>query len=134
MAQNMNRELRGYLDFAQAPRPDEGTLTEDRARLLRHGYFASVSYVDAQICRLLDELDRTGLASNTIVALWGDHGWKLGERNSWGKMTNYEVDTRVPLIVRAPARTGCTWAASSPDPRWRLFFPWSSPAGVWRCR
>lgn len=104
MAQNMNRELRGYLDFAQAPRPDEGTLTEDRARLLRHGYFASVSYVDAQICRLLDELDRTGLASNTIVVLWGDHGWKLGERNSWGKMTNYEVDTRVPLIVRAPGQ------------------------------
>ena len=104
MAQNMNRELRGYLDFAQAPRPDEGTVTEDQARLLRHGYFASVSYVDAQIGRLLDELDRTGLASNTIVVLWGDHGWKLGEHNSWGKMTNYEVDTRVPLIVRAPGQ------------------------------
>ena len=100
----MNRELRGYLDFAQAPRPDEGTVTEDQARLLRHGYFASVSYVDAQIGRLLDELDRTGLASNTIVVLWGDHGWKLGEHNSWGKMTNYEVDTRVPLIVRAPGQ------------------------------
>ncbi len=102
MAHNMNRELRGYRDFAGAPRPDQGTLKEEEARLLRHGYLASVSYVDAQIGRLLGELERLGLASNTIVVLWGDHGWKLGEHNGWGKMTNYEVDTRVPLMVRAP--------------------------------
>ena len=102
MAHNMNRELRGYRDFAAQPRPDQGTLSEDRARLLRHGYFASVSYVDAQIGRLLSALEQSGLARNTIVVLWGDHGWKLGEHNAWGKMTNYEVDTRVPLIIRAP--------------------------------
>ena len=102
MAHNMNRELRGYRDFAGQPRPDQGTLSEARTRLLRHGYFASVSYIDAQIGRLLDELDRSGLARNTIVVLWGDHGWKLGEHNAWGKMTNYEVDTRVPLMIRAP--------------------------------
>lgn len=104
MAGNMNRELRGYRDFADAPRPDQGTLTEAQARQLRHGYLASVSYVDAQIGRLLDALERLGLADNTIVVLWGDHGWKLGEHNGWGKMTNYEVDTRVPLIVRAPGQ------------------------------
>jgi iduronate 2-sulfatase len=102
MAANMNRELRGYRDFANAPTPHQGTLSESDARRLRHGYFASVSYVDAQIGRLLVELDRMGLADNTIVVLWGDHGWKLGDHNSWGKMTNYEIDTRAPLIIRAP--------------------------------
>ena len=102
MAGNTNRELRGYRDFNSAPRPDQGSISEADARRLRHGYFASVSYVDAQIGRLLDELDRQDLSRNTIVVLWGDHGWKLGDHNSWGKMTNYEVDTRAPLIVRAP--------------------------------
>lgn len=103
MAVNTIRELRGYADFKQAPTPDKGRLTEAQARLLRHGYFASVSYVDAQIGRLLDELEKLGLRDKTIVVLWGDHGWKLGEHNSWCKMTNYEIDTRVPLIVSAPS-------------------------------
>ncbi len=51
-------------------------------------------------------LKRLGLRDNTIVVLWGDHGWKLGEHNSWCKMTNFEIDTRVPLIVKAPGKTG----------------------------
>ena len=102
MASNINRELRGYVDFTKAPRPDQGPVSEAEARLLRHGYFASVSYVDAQIGRLLGGLERLGLARNTIVVVWGDHGWKLGEHAGWGKMTNYEIDTRIPLIVRAP--------------------------------
>lgn len=106
MAANMNRELRGYRDFTDAPKPHEGSLTEAQARLLRHGYFASVSYVDAQIGRLLDELRRLQIEDNTIVVLWGDHGWKLGDHNAWGKMTNYEIDTRVPLIIRAPGSRG----------------------------
>jgi arylsulfatase A-like enzyme len=106
MAHNRNRELRGYRDFSAAPLPSEGPVSEAEARLLRHGYFASVSYVDAQIGRLLDELDRLGIRDNTIVVLWGDHGWKLGDHNSWGKMTNYEIDTRVPLLIRAPGLGG----------------------------
>lgn len=81
MGHNMNRELRGYRDFAGAPRPDQGTVTEAQARLLRHGYLASVSYVDAQVGRLLAALDRMGLAENTIVVLWGDQG------RSWAKTT-----------------------------------------------
>lgn len=104
MALNTLRELRGYTDFRGAPRPDQGSLTEEQARLLRHGYLASVSYIDAQVGRLLDELDRLGLRGNTIVVLWGDHGWKLGEHGSWCKMTNYEIDTRVPLILSAPGK------------------------------
>jgi iduronate 2-sulfatase len=104
MANNMNRELRGYQDFLNAPKPHEGSLTEAQSRLLRHGYLASVSYVDAQVGRLLDALDQNGLRDNTIVVLWGDHGWKLGEHNGWGKMTNYEIDARVPLLLRAPGK------------------------------
>ena len=103
MAINTMRELRGgYHDFHDAPRPDQGRLTRSQSRHLKHGYYASVSYIDAQIGRLLDELKRLDLWDNTIIVLWGDHGWKLGEHNSWCKMTNYEIDVRVPLILRLP--------------------------------
>jgi iduronate 2-sulfatase len=102
MAINNMRELRGYTDFSSLVHPYESTLTEAEQRRLKHGYLASVSYIDAQVGRLLEQLEELGLAENTIVVLWGDHGWKLGEHRSWGKMTNYEIDTRVPLLVRAP--------------------------------
>ncbi len=103
MAINTMRELIvSYHDFHDAPRPDQGSLTEAQARRLKHGYYASVSYVDAQIGRLLDRLKELGLWENTIVVLWGDHGWKLGEHNSWCKMTNFEIDAHVPLIMRLP--------------------------------
>jgi iduronate 2-sulfatase len=82
--------------------PKNGPIPDDLARHLIHGYRACVSYIDAQVGRLLDEVDRLGLADNTIVILWGDHGWHLGEHALWGKATNYEVATRVPLILRAP--------------------------------
>lgn len=102
MAVNTAREIRGYVDFRDMPLPHEGSFPEDKARLLRHGYLASVSYIDAQIGKLLSALDAAGLRDDTIVILWGDHGWKLGEHNSWCKMTNFEVDTRVPLMIRVP--------------------------------
>lgn len=105
MAINNLRELRGYTDFGDLVHPTEGSLGEERARQLRHGYFASVSYVDAQIGKLLNALKDLGLDDNTIIILWGDHGWKLGEHNSWCKMTNLEIDARVPLILKAPGRT-----------------------------
>lgn len=94
-----DQELRSYDDFRDLPLPSKGKLSEERQRELIHGYYASISYVDAQIGRLLDELDRLGLSENTMVVLWGDHGWKLGEHNSWCKQSNYEIDTRVPLII-----------------------------------
>jgi arylsulfatase A-like enzyme len=106
MAVNTAREIRGYTDFKQMPQPHEGSLNEEQARLLRHGYLSSVSYIDAQIGRLLLAVREFDLDDNTIVVLWGDHGWKLGEHNSWCKMTNFEIDTRVPLIVRAPGAGG----------------------------
>lgn len=92
-------ELRGYSDCHDLPLPSDEPWDENRQREIKHGYYASVSYVDAQIGRLINELERLGLAENTIIVLWGDHGWKLGEHNGWCKQTNYEIDTRVPLII-----------------------------------
>ena len=104
MAVNTNRELRGYADFANAKDAVDGTLDPADVRRLTHGYYASISYIDAQVGRLLDQLDSLGLTRNTIVVLWGDNGFKLGEHNSWAKMTNYTIDTHVPLIIRAPGQ------------------------------
>lgn len=72
------------------------------AKELRHGYAASVSYVDAQIGRLLDSLESLGLADNTIVVVWSDHGFSLGEHGTWGKHSLYEEALRAPLIIRYP--------------------------------
>ena len=90
-------ELRAYRGI-----PKNGPVPDDLARTLKHGYYASVSYMDAQVGKVLDELDRLGLRENTIVVLWGDHGWKLGEHAAWCKHSNVELDTHVPLIVAAP--------------------------------
>ena len=101
-AMNTMYELRDYCDFAETPTPSQGALSVDRQRRLKHGYYASVSFVDVQVGRLLAELKALELADDTIVILWGDHGWKLGEHRSWCKQTNYEIDTRVPLIIDSP--------------------------------
>ncbi len=71
-------------------------------RSMRHGYYACVSYIDAQIGRVLKTLDQLGLRENTIVILWGDHGWHLGEHNFWGKHNVMHLSTRSPLIISAP--------------------------------
>jgi arylsulfatase A-like enzyme len=92
-------ELRGYSDCSDLPYPFDTPWDIERQKEIKHGYYASVSYVDTQIGRLLDALEELGLSENTIVVLWGDHGWKLGEHNGWGKQTTYEIDTRVPLII-----------------------------------
>ncbi len=88
---------RTYTDF-----PDKGDPSEELTRELTRGYAACVSYLDAQIGRVLDELDRLGLREKTIIVLWGDHGWHLGENHIWGKATNFELSTRAPLIVVDP--------------------------------
>ncbi|QDT12657.1 sulfatase-like hydrolase/transferase [Planctomycetes bacterium K23_9] len=102
-APHNNSELSHYVDLIDMPKPSSKTsLSAQKMRHLVHGYYACVSYIDAQIGRLLDALDKEGLADDTIVVLWSDHGWKLGEHRGWGKMTNYEIDARVPLIVASP--------------------------------
>jgi len=77
-------------------------VTPNEERKLRHAYFAAVSYVDAQIGKVLKELKDLGLDKNTIVVVWGDHGWHLGDLGIWGKHTPYEIALRSPLIVRVP--------------------------------
>jgi iduronate 2-sulfatase len=78
-------------------------LREERTqRELIQAYYACVSYMDAQLGRVLDELDRLGLAPNTLIVLWGDHGWHLGDHGYWTKHTNYEQANRIPLLIVAP--------------------------------
>jgi iduronate 2-sulfatase len=89
-------EMTVYEGVPKFPIPD------DYARQLKHGYYAAVSYMDAQFGKVMDELDRLGLRDNTIVVLWGDHGWKLGEHLAWCKHSNVENDTNAPLIISAP--------------------------------
>jgi iduronate 2-sulfatase len=90
-------ELRQYRDM-----PETGPLTEVQERTLIHGYYAATSFMDAQLGRVLDALDQNDLAKNTIVVLWGDHGWHLGDHGMWCKHTNYEQAARIPLLVAAP--------------------------------
>lgn len=79
--------------------------TEEFHRMMLHGYLASVSYVDELLGGVLDELARLGLAENTIVVVWSDHGWHLGEHGFWGKHNTLHRALRVPLLVSVPGRT-----------------------------
>jgi arylsulfatase A-like enzyme len=91
-------ELRAYTGI-----PKAGPCSEKLTRQLIRGYCACVTYTDAMIGRVLDELDRLKLRQNTVIVLWGDHGWKLGEYGCWCKHTNVELDTRAPLIFSGPS-------------------------------
>ncbi len=79
-----------------------GRPTATDALALRHGYFANTSYMDAQVGNVIDELDRLGLRENTIIILWSDHGFHLGEHSLWAKTSNFELDARVPVIIVTP--------------------------------
>ncbi len=91
-------EMRGQYTGFSVP----GIVTEEEGRNLRHAYRACVSYADAQIGRVLSELDRLGLREKTVVVVWGDHGWHLGEQGVWGKHTLHEAALRSPLLIRTP--------------------------------
>jgi len=82
--------------------PKIGPLDEELSRTLKHAYLASVSYVDAQLGLMVDALEEAGVRDNTIIVVWGDHGWHLGDMGVWGKATNYEIATRVPLMIYSP--------------------------------
>jgi arylsulfatase A-like enzyme len=90
-------ELRAYAGI-----PPQGPVDRETARHLIHGYYACVSFIDAQLGRLLAILDETGLAENTIIVLWGDHGWQLGEHGMWNKHSCFETSMHAPLFVAAP--------------------------------
>ena len=101
-------ELRAFMNV-----PKSGPIPEQLAQKLVHGYYAATSYSDAQIGRIMNELDRLGLRDKTIVVLFGDHGWKLGEYNSWAKQTNLELDTRAPLIISVPGSSQVNKASNA---------------------
>lgn len=102
MSMNSMYELRGYDGFKKLKHPSVNVMDEDTARILKHGYYASVSYVDAQMGKVIQHLKDLGIYDNTIIIVWGDHGWKLGEHNGWCKQTNYNIDIHVPMMVYAP--------------------------------
>lgn len=79
-----------------------GTCNATQTRVFRRGYYAAVAYTDYNIGKVLDELDLLGLTENTAVLFFGDHGYHLGEHDTWAKMTNFEVALRIPMIIRAP--------------------------------
>lgn len=93
-------EPRVYIDV-----PEEGPLPESKQREMIRAYFACASYIDALVGKIVAELERLGLRDNTIICLWGDHGWHLGENSVWGKMTNFEMSTHSPLIISAPLQS-----------------------------
>ena len=92
-------EIRRYTD-----QPQRGPIPKSNQRQMKHGYAACISYVDAQVGKVLDALKEAGLHEDTIVVLWSDHGYHLGEKELWGKTTNFELDTRVALTIRAPGQ------------------------------
>lgn len=100
--QNAPNELKGSGEFRSYHLGDFDENSEEFHRMMRHGYMASTSYADKLVGDVLAELDRLGLADNTIIVLWGDHGWHLGEHNFWGKHNTMHLATRVPLIVKMP--------------------------------
>ncbi len=106
IAYHRSGELRNYTDIpAYATYNEDGNyvkIKEEKQKELVHGYYAAVSYTDAQVGILLNTLESLGTLNNTIIVLWGDHGWHLGDHDLWEKHTNFEQATRSPLIIAAP--------------------------------
>ena len=94
-------ELKNYSDI-KANLDEDGRVIESKQRELIHGYYASVSYVDAQIGLVIDYLKESGLYDSTLIVLIGDHGWHLGDHGLWNKHSNFEQATRTPMIVKNP--------------------------------
>ena len=102
--QHAPEALKGSKEYTGYHLADYTVNSDEWHRMMRHGYYASVSYVDQLIGNVLAELTRLDLADNTIVVLWGDHGWHLGEHDFWGKHNTMHLSLRVPLIIRVPGK------------------------------
>lgn len=100
IAMHSSREIKGY-----GGTPKDREFTEQEIRHFRHGYYAAISFMDAQIGEILDALDESGQADDTIIVFTSDHGFHIGEQTLWGKTSNFELDARVPLIIADPSRT-----------------------------
>ncbi|NNE91647.1 MAG: sulfatase, partial [Verrucomicrobiales bacterium] len=99
IAMHISREIRGY-----GHTPKERDFTEEEIRHYRHGYYAAIAFLDAQLGEILDALEESGKAEETIVVFTSDHGFHIGEHSLWGKTSNFELDARVPLIISAPGK------------------------------
>jgi len=97
-------ELNGY-QLGEEKGSLNSTVSDAYARKVRHAYFACVSYIDAQVGKLTNELERLGLAENTIIVIWGDHGWHLGDHMTWGKHTIFERSLNSAFLIKAPGKT-----------------------------
>lgn len=99
IAMHASREIKGYGEV-----PRDRAFTEKEIRHFRHGYYASISFMDAQIGEILDALEESSLAENTLIVFTSDHGFHIGEQTLWGKTSNFELDARVPLIIADPGQ------------------------------
>lgn len=108
LPENVNQaSLHGSGEFNQYALGEEKAgldhnLSDAYSRKLKHGYYASISYIDAQVGKLMAELEKQGLAENTIVVVWGDHGWHLGDQRVWGKHTIFEWGVRSAFMIKLP--------------------------------
>lgn len=100
-----------YSDFGRYEDEDFPVLSEAKQRECIHAYWACVSFMDAQVGRVLDALEANGMADDTAIILWGDNGWHLGEHKLWSKITNFDESTRVPLLCAVPGKAGGVYAA-----------------------
>lgn len=100
-------ELRDYKDIGRkyGAGQENMTLPDDKVKELRRAYYAALSYTDSLVGEVVAALDKLGLADNTIISFWGDHGWQLGEHSEWCKQTNFEIATHAPMMVRVPGLT-----------------------------
>jgi arylsulfatase A-like enzyme len=107
IAYHVSGELKTYSDIPQFDSYSNNELNHlsvEKQKELIHGYYAAISYTDAQIAQLLDELDRLKIRENTIIVLWGDHGWHLGDHGLWNKHTNFEQATHTLLMMSVPGK------------------------------
>ncbi len=105
-AYHKSGELHSYSDIKPVSTFDENDLTvlpESKVRELIHGYYACVSYTDAQVGLLIDALEEKDMLDNTIIILWGDHGWHLGDHGMWNKHSNFEQAVKVPMMIYDPS-------------------------------